>query len=607
MQLPGYTAAELLLTDVLTIRNFTVGDGYTYGTYINQELQRDATYTVFYVVASSLDGVTKMSYSQIVSPVTPGSQPTIIETTTRSIISSTSVVSSSSTSVVGAIGSTRPLSGGAIAGIAVFLLILLLIGLVLLLLYCCWWKKRTKSTDDIDTTWLSTNYPTLLSSPTAQKWSNIYSLQDAARYIILENVGPADLNVTDIHNNRPKISFEDEYRKLAGGSKYPCTAANRPGDEGKNRFEHLLAYDHSRVVLNDNDNSSSSSDYINANYIPGYDRRRKAYIAAQSPFNEVTICDFWRMIHQEAVANIVFISGLVEDSIVKSEQYWFEDDETHVYASISVSLLRIDRFANFVIRKFNIKKVDESSSRKVTQFQYTAWPEHGVPADPIPLLEFRTKVRASEDRVTDGSLLVHCGTGVSRTGVFIATDYCLMRANVENTVNVHSCSLAMRQCRPMMIRTLKQYIFTYDVLFEALIAQHCLIGRDVKSAYSVLMKVTPTLDHSHFRQQFKILEKYIDTPTPESCAEGLNAHNITKNRFSTVGLIARDCDRPVLKGGSITGTSRPQYINALLIDSYTQREAFIVTQTPLPHTVDGKLSVLINAVEFRVELFFTFY
>jgi len=34
-------------------------------------------------------------------------------------------------------------------------------------------------------------------------------------------------------------------------------------------------------------------------------------------------------------------------------------------------------------------------------------------------------------------LLVHCGTGVSRTGVFIAVDYSLKKAKKENCVNVY--------------------------------------------------------------------------------------------------------------------------------------------------------------------------
>jgi len=65
-----------------------------------------------------------------------------------------------------------------------------------------------------------------------------------------------------------------------------------------------LAYDHSRVKLVRPASDGVDSDYINANYVPGYDRRRKAYIAAQSPFNERTICDFWLMVYQQRVTKV---------------------------------------------------------------------------------------------------------------------------------------------------------------------------------------------------------------------------------------------------------------------------------------------------------------
>ena len=97
------------------------------------------------------------------------------------------------------------------------------------------------------------------------------------------------------------------FNELPRGLTFPCTVAQLPENVELNRFPHLLAYDHSRVQLERP--GEGDSDYINANYVPGYDRRRKAYIAAQSPFNERTICDFWLMVYQQRVDK-VNIAGL---------------------------------------------------------------------------------------------------------------------------------------------------------------------------------------------------------------------------------------------------------------------------------------------------------
>jgi protein-tyrosine phosphatase len=67
----------------------------------------------------------------------------------------------------------------------------------------------------------------------------------------------------------------------------------------------------------------------------------------------------------------------------------------------------------------------------ITQYHYTSWPDHGVPAEPTDLLHFREAVRTTP---TSGPLLVHCSAGVGRSGTFIATDHML------NLVQVRCCN-----------------------------------------------------------------------------------------------------------------------------------------------------------------------
>jgi len=64
----------------------------------------------------------------------------------------------------------------------------------------------------------------------------------------------------------------------------------------------------------------------------------------------------------------------------------------------------------------------------ITQYHYTSWPDHGVPAEPTDLLHFREAVRGTP---TSGPLLVHCSAGVGRSGTFIAADHMLNLVQVR--------------------------------------------------------------------------------------------------------------------------------------------------------------------------------
>ena len=66
--------------------------------------------------------------------------------------------------------------------------------------------------------------------------------------------------------------------------------------------------------------------------------------------------------------------------------------------------------------------------RRVIHYQYTEWPDFGVPACPDTFLEFLGAIRASGvlDDTAHKPIAVHCSAGIGRSGTFVMVDTCLV-------------------------------------------------------------------------------------------------------------------------------------------------------------------------------------
>ena len=79
--------------------------------------------------------------------------------------------------------------------------------------------------------------------------------------------------------NNDNLKFSQEYESIEPGQQFTWDQSNYEINKPKNRYANVIAYDHSRVILQP-ENGIPGSDYINANYMDGY-RKQNAYIATQ--------------------------------------------------------------------------------------------------------------------------------------------------------------------------------------------------------------------------------------------------------------------------------------------------------------------------------------
>ncbi|XP_062305454.1 receptor-type tyrosine-protein phosphatase delta-like isoform X31 [Osmerus eperlanus] len=372
------------------------------------------------------------------------------------------------------------------------------------------------------------------------------------------------------------LKFSQEYESIDPGQQFTWEHSNLEVNKPKNRYANVIAYDHSRVLLSAID-GIPGSDYINSNYIDGY-RKQNAYIATQGSLPE-TFGDFWRMIWEQRSANIVMMTKLEERSRVKCDQYW-PTRGTETYGLIQVTLLDTVELATYCVRTFALYKNGSSEKREVRQFQFTAWPDHGVPEHPTPFLAFLRRVKACNPPDA-GPMVVHCSAGVGRTGCFIVIDAMLERIKHEKTADIYGHVTLMRAQRNYMVQTEDQYVFIHDALQEAVTCGTTEVpARNLFAYIQKLTQVEGGENVTGMELEFKRLAN-----TKAHTSRFISA-NLPCNKFKNrlVNIMPYESTRVCLQ--PIRGVEGSDYINASFIDGYRQQKAYIATQGPLAETTE---------------------
>ncbi|XP_041848314.1 receptor-type tyrosine-protein phosphatase S-like isoform X4 [Melanotaenia boesemani] len=372
------------------------------------------------------------------------------------------------------------------------------------------------------------------------------------------------------------LRLSQEYESIDPGQQFTWEHSNLEVNKPKNRYANVIAYDHTRVILAPIE-GILGSDYVNANYIDGY-RKQNAYIATQGPLAE-TFGDFWRMVWEQRTASVVMMTRLEEKSRIKCDQYW-PSRGTETYGMIQVTLLDTMELATFCVRTFSLHKSGSSERREVRQFQFTAWPDHGVPEYPTPFLNFLRRVKACNPPDA-GPIIAHCSAGVGRTGCFIVIDAMLERIRHERTVDIYGHVTLMRSQRNYMVQTEDQYSFIHEALLEAVACGNTEVA--ARSLYSYMQKLSKVEPGEHVTGMELEFKRLANTKAHTSRFVTANLPcNKFKNRL--VNIMPYETTRVCLQ--PIRGLEGSDYINSSYIDGYRQQKGYIATQGPLAETTE---------------------
>ncbi|XP_077981355.1 receptor-type tyrosine-protein phosphatase T-like [Glandiceps talaboti] len=286
------------------------------------------------------------------------------------------------------------------------------------------------------------------------------------------------------------------------------------------------------------------------------------------------------MIWQKNITSILMATNLVENGKVKCHQYWPDEDGVW-YGDIYVSIEKAETFANYNVRTFHIQ-TEHSDIRVVKQFHFTVWPDKDVPMYATAVLDVLEHFKSSIAE-NAGPPLIHCSAGVGRTGTFIAIDVMLQMAKEEGKVDIFNFVKKARENRMYFVQVEDQYEFIHTALMEATICDSTAIpATDFRVLFGKLCRVDKTTGRTPLETEWENLGKVSRVPNKDECSVGSSKENANKNRFSDILPFNRS--RPHL----MTAVKVPDsnsYINASFVSAYTQKNAFLVTQMPMPNTV----------------------
>lgn len=378
-----------------------------------------------------------------------------------------------------------------------------------------------------------------------------------------------------------KDGFKEEFNGLPSGDPKLCAVGLLPANKNKNRFKNIWPYDATRIKLLTNEDDNAS-DYINANYIQGYDGAERSYIATQGPLNR-TLDDFWRMIWDENINRIVMITQVIEQGKQKCELYWPQQiSESREFGKITVTLIECSEFSEFTKRLMKIEHEDGSESRLVTQLQCLIWGDKGVPSEAYNLLAFRAQVRLLDENAT-GPMLVHCSAGVGRTGTFVALDVLVEQAEKFKRLSVFEVAKKLRQQRMLMVQVVDQYRLLYSALLEWNNSGKTGISwSDFEESFgtATILENFPDSLKTRTEREFDLLQEVKSAVVEDEKSAGRLQQNKNKNR--TTATIPGDKVRIYLSQGA----NQSDYINAALMTGHRWPNCYILAQLPLKNTAN---------------------
>ncbi|KAM8915384.1 receptor-type tyrosine-protein phosphatase gamma-like isoform 2-T2 [Spinachia spinachia] len=276
--------------------------------------------------------------------------------------------------------------------------------------------------------------------------------------------------IAELYSNNQQGFSEDfeEVQRYTTDMKITSEHSNHPDNKHKNRYINIVAYDHRRVKLMPlAGKDSKHTDYINANYVDGYNKP-KAYTAAQGPLKS-TFEDFWRMVCEQIICVIVTITNLVEKGTAEDEcMYWPCQEEAMICEAFTVTLISKDQLClsneeQLSIQDFILEATQDDYVLEVRHLLCPNWPK---PNTPIGSTFELINIIKEETAARDGPTVAHDELGAMSAGTPCALTILSRQLENEGAADVYQVAKMMNLMRPVVFTDIDQYLYLYKALLS---------------------------------------------------------------------------------------------------------------------------------------------
>ncbi|VDK86957.1 unnamed protein product, partial [Onchocerca ochengi] len=222
----------------------------------------------------------------------------------------------------------------------------------------------------------------------------------------------------------------------------------------KNRYKDVICIDETRVVLQEGD-----SDYIHANHVKG-DPFLNAFICTQGP-TEITVNDFWIMIMQEKVSNIIMLCNVIEAGKNKCFQYWPQETGSSLtFGDVQIMCAEVNENKDTTFVLSTLEAENKNNRLIIKHLRWKDWPDKGVPSSVLAPFRILKIVRQSLNRTT----VVHCSAGIGRTGCIVAIEMGLQQILSGKPLSLIEMVKRLRSMRMSAIQTDEQLVYVVRCL-----------------------------------------------------------------------------------------------------------------------------------------------